>query len=369
MPENKQNDTTKSEKGEIITLAHGAGGRVMQELISKRILNQFSEATLEKFNIDVSLADLDDSAVVDEIVFTTDSHTVKPLFFPGGDIGSLAVAGTINDVSVMGVEPIALSCAFVLEEGFPVKDLDSIITSMGEASKEAGVPIVTGDTKVVERGSVENIFVNTSGIGRRTKALDRNIQIVKEHREFNDRWLKDSNIKPGDKIILTGSVGDHGIALLSYREGYGFETELKSDVKPLNHLLQDAIAVGGIVAMKDPTRGGLANALNEWAEKSGTGILINEDLIPIKSPVHAACEMLGIDPLNIGNEGKAIIGVVPALAEDVLKAVKKHPEGAEAAIIGEVESTDKIKGVVLETLMGGKRIVDPPAGDPVPRIC
>ncbi|MCK5559053.1 MAG: hydrogenase expression/formation protein HypE, partial [Thermoplasmata archaeon] len=210
MPENQQNDSTELEKQEIITLAHGAGGRVMQELISKRMLNQFSEATLEKFNIDVSLADLDDSAVVDEIVFTTDSHTVKPLFFPGGDIGSLAVAGTINDVSVMGVEPIALSCAFVLEEGFPVKDLDRIITSMGEASKEAGVPIVTGDTKVVERGSVENMFVNTSGIGRRTKALDRNIQIVKEHREFNDRWLKDSNIRPGDKIILTGSVGDHG---------------------------------------------------------------------------------------------------------------------------------------------------------------
>ncbi len=354
---------------DTISLAHGAGGRVMQELISKRILGQFSEAALEKLNIEVSLADLDDSAVVDDIVFTTDSHTVKPLFFPGGDIGLLSVAGTINDISVMGVEPIALSCGFILEEGFPVADLDKIITSMGKSSKTAGVPIITGDTKVVERGSLESMFINTSGIGRRTEQLDRNIEIVKEHREFEGRWLKDSNIKAGDKIILTGSIGDHGIALLSYREGYGFETELQSDVKPLNKMLSDCISVGGIVSMKDPTRGGLANSLNEWAEKSKMGIEIKEESIPIKPPVHAACEMLGIDPMTIGNEGKAIIGVVSELADDVLKVVKKHSEGLEAAIIGEVKSQKEIKGVVLETMMGGKRIVDAPAGDPVPRIC
>jgi hydrogenase expression/formation protein HypE len=364
-----QNKAEPNDKMETITLAHGAGGRVMQELIGKRILNQFSKTALGEMNIEVSLADLDDSAVVSDIVFTTDSHTVKPLFFPGGDIGSLSVAGTVNDVSVMGVEPLALSCAFVLEEGFPVSDLDKIITSMGESSKAAGVPIVTGDTKVVERGSLENMFVNTSGIGKRTEKLDKNIEIVKEYREFEGRWLKDSNIRPGDKLILTGSIGDHGIALLSYREGYGFETDLQSDVQPLNKMLGDCVAVGGIVAMKDPTRGGLANSLNEWSEKSGTGILIYEEQIPIKAPVHAACEMLGIDPLNIGNEGKAIIGVVPELAEDVLKAVKAHPEGADAAIIGEVKDSETIKGVVIETLLGGKRIVDAPAGDPVPRIC
>lgn len=354
---------------EKITLAHGAGGRVMQELISKRILGQFSSDILEKFNIEVSLADLDDSAVVNDIVFTTDSHTVKPLFFPGGDIGSLSVAGTINDIAVMGVEPIGLSCAFVLEEGFPISDLDKIITSMGTSSKTAGVPIITGDTKVVERGSVEKMFINTSGIGKRTEQLDKNIEIVKKYRKFEGRWLKDSNLNPGDKIILTGSVGDHGIALLSYREGYGFETELQSDVSPLNKMLQTAISVGGIVAMKDPTRGGLANTLNEWSEKSGVGIHIDEQLIPIKPAVHAACEMLGMDPLTIGNEGKAVIGVVPELAEDVLKAVKGFTEGAEAAIIGEVKVQKEQKGVVMETLMGGRRIVDAPAGDPVPRIC
>jgi hydrogenase expression/formation protein HypE len=319
---NKGNNKKDLDTKETITLAHGAGGRVMQELIGKRILNQFSRGALDKMGIEVSLSDMDDSAVVDDIVFTTDSHTVKPLFFPGGDIGSLSVAGTVNDISVMGVEPLALSCGFVLEEGFPIKDLDRIISSMGQSSKDAGVPIVTGDTKVVERGSVERLFVNTSGIGRRTEQLDRNIELVREYREFEGRWLKDSNIRPGDKIIITGSIGDHGIALLSYREGYGFDTELESDVKCLNHLLADAVAVGGIVAMKDPTRGGLANALNEWSEKSGTGILVQEDKIPIKPPVHAACEMLGMDPLNIGNEGKAIIGVVPELADDVLMALK-----------------------------------------------
>jgi hydrogenase expression/formation protein HypE len=209
----------------------------MQELIAKRILGQFSEGVLDNLNIEVSLADLDDSAVVDDIVFTTDSHTVKPLFFPGGDIGSLSVAGTVNDISVMGVQPIALSCGFVLEEGLPIDELDKIITSIGRCSRSAGVPVVTGDTKVVERGAVEKMFINTSGIGRRTEKLDKNIETVREYREFNGRWLKDSNIHPGDKIILTGSVGDHGIALLSYREGYGFETELQSDVQPLNKML------------------------------------------------------------------------------------------------------------------------------------
>jgi len=354
---------------EKITQAHGAGGRVMQELISKRILNQFSSAVLDELDVEVSLADLDDSAVISDIVFTTDSHTVKPLFFPGGDIGSLSVAGTVNDVSVMGVEPLALSCGFVIEEGFLVVDLDKIITSMGESSKNAGVPIITGDTKVVEHGAMDKMFINTSGIGKRSSVLDKNIELVKSYRPFEGRWLKDSNLKPGDKIILTGSIGDHGVALLSHREGISFETELLSDVQPLNKMLNGCVKVGGIVSMKDPTRGGLANALNEWSEKAKVGIEVEEDKIPIKSAVHAACEMLGIDPLNIGNEGKAIIGVVPEMADEVLKIVKSFHEGVEAEIIGEAKPKEKIKGVVLETLMGGKRIIDAPAGDPVPRIC
>lgn len=352
-----------------ITLAHGAGGRVMQELITKRILDKFTSSDLKSLNIEVSLADLDDSAVINDIVFTTDSHTVAPLFFPGGDIGSLAIAGTVNDISVMGVKPIALSCGFIISEGFPVKDLDRIITSMGEVSKSSGVPIVTGDTKVVEHEALQGMFVNTSGIGIRTELLDKNIETVKSHRDFSGRWIKDSNLEIGDKIILTGSIGDHGIALLSYREGIGFETELKSDVKPLNHLLHNALKVGGIVAMKDPTRGGLANALNEWSDKSKIGILINEEQIPVKPSVHAACEMLGLDPLNIGNEGKAIIGIVPDLADDLVSELKKFHEGMDAAIIGEVKDQNEIKGVILETQLGGKRIVDTPAGDPVPRIC
>jgi hydrogenase expression/formation protein HypE len=352
-----------------ITLAHGAGGRVMQELITKRIINKFSTSELEDLKVEVSLADLDDSAVVNDIVFTTDSHTVDPLFFPGGDIGSLAVAGTINDISVMGAKPIALSCSFILSEGFSIEELDKIITSMGETSKSAGVPIITGDTKVVEHETLQGMFVNTSGVGLRTELLDKNIEIVKKYRKFHGRWLKDTNLTIGDKIILTGSIGDHGIALLSYREGIGFETELKSDVTPLNNLIQEALQIGGIVAMKDPTRGGLANALNEWSEKSGVGILAQEDQIAIKDSVHAACEMLGLDPLNIGNEGKAIIGVVPEMANELLLKIKRLSDGKDAAIIGEVKSRDEIKGVVLETIIGGKRIVDAPAGDPVPRIC
>ncbi len=356
-------------KHDKITMAHGAGGRVMQELISKRILDKFSASELKDLNIEVSLADLDDSAVVNDIVFTTDSHTVDPLFFPGGDIGSLAVAGTINDIAVMGVKPIALSCGFILSEGFAIEKLDKIITSMGETSRAAGVPIITGDTKVVDHKTLHSMFVNTSGIGMRNELLDRNIEIIKEYRDFNGRWLKDSNLKVGDKIILTGSIGDHGIALLSYREGIGFETELKSDVAPLNYLIQGALEIGGIVAMKDPTRGGLANALNEWSEKSDVGILAIEEQIPVKESVHSACEMLGLDPLNIGNEGKAIIGVVPQLADELLAKIKTYPEGKDAAIIGEVRSRVEIKGVVLETIVGGKRIVDAPAGDPVPRIC
>lgn len=347
-----------------ITLADGAGGEKMTRLIKNYVLKHLNSNAK---NIEVGLSDLDDSAVVNGIVFTTDSYTVKPLFFPGGDIGSLAVSGTVNDIAVMGASPIALSSAFVIEEGFPVDDYEKILISMKKTSKHADVPIVTGDTKVVEKNAVEKIIINTSGIGMRNKTLDENIIEVRRYRKFDEKWIKDSNLKDGDKIIVSGSVGDHGIAILSFREGYGFESEIKSDVKPLNKMIEKILKVGGIVSMKDPTRGGLANTLNEFAEKSKTGIMVEEEKIPINEGVRSACEMLGIDPLEIGNEGKAVIGVVREKAEDVLKALRKTNEGRNAEIIG--EATKKVKGVVLKTVVGGRRIVETPIGDPVPRIC
>lgn len=350
-------------KIESIKLAHGSGGAIMQELIKNKILKYLGNAQ----NIEIPLEELDDSSVIDDIVFTTDSHTVKPLFFPGGDIGSLSVCGTVNDIAVMGAEPIALSLSFILEEGFLIDDFEKILKSISEMCKKSDVPVITGDTKVVERGGVEKLITNTSGIGKRSSLLENNILEVKRYRKFNERWLKDSNLKEGDKIICSGTIGDHGIAILSFREGYGFDSIVKSDICPLNKMIAKALEVGGIVAMKDPTRGGVANALNEWSEKSKIGILIEEDKIPVNKEVRSACEMLGIDPLNIGNEGKAIFGVVKEKAEDVLKVLKKTEEGKNAEIIGEVQKD--IKGVAMETFVGGLRIVDFPAGDPVPRIC
>ena len=347
-----------------ITLADGAGGEKMMMLIKNYVLKHLNSNAK---NIDVGLSALDDSAVVNGVVFTTDSHTVKPLFFPGGDIGSLAVAGTVNDVAVMGVSPCALSSAFVIEEGFPVDDYEKILLSMKKTSRYAGVPIVTGDTKVVEKGGIEKMVINTSGIGMRNRTLDENIKEVKRYRRFDEKWIKDSNLREGDNIIVSGSVGDHGIAILSFREGYGFESEIKSDVKPLNKMIEKILKVGGVVSMKDPTRGGLANTLNEFAEKSKTGIMVDEKKIPIKKGVKSACELLGIDPLEIGNEGKIVIGVVKEKAEDILKALRKTKEGKNAEIIG--EATKNVNGVVMKTVVGGRRIVETPIGDPVPRIC
>ena len=351
------------DKSERILMAHGAGGYLMQKLIKEHILS-----ILPKDSFEVGLHALDDSAIVNGVVFKSDSYTVKPLFFPGGDIGRLAVSGTVNDISVMGGKPIALSLALILEEGFPVDDLDRIMYSIADTCREADVYIATGDTKVVERGSLDGCIINCSGIGVRSRYLDYNLDIVRKfRRSFEARWLLDSNIKPGDKIIVSGTIGDHGVAILSCREGYGFESNIRSDVKPLNRMVERALSVGGIVAMKDPTRGGLANLLNEWSEKSRVGILIREEDIPIREGVRAACEMLGIDPLEIGNEGKVVIAVVEEMAEEVLEALRETEEGRDAAIIG--EATDEFEGVAMETLIGGKRIIPPPLGDPVPRIC
>jgi hydrogenase expression/formation protein HypE len=345
-----------------VTMGHGAGGEMMHELISKHII-----PFLPKVDTEVPLHSFDDSAVVDGIVFTTDGHTVKPLFFPGGDIGSLSVCGTINDIAVMGARPLAISCAMILEEGLEFEVLERVSTSIGETCMKAGVPIVTGDTKVMEQGKIERMVIATSAIGRRSNYLDHDLEVASQYRKVDSRWMTDDNLREGDAIIATGTMGDHGIALLSFREGYGFDSVVKSDIAPLNGLVEDILKVGGAVSMKDPTRGGLANAVNEWASKSKVGIEVMENAIPINDAVRNACEMLGLDPLTIGNEGKMIVGVVKEKEEEVLRAIRAHPYGRNAAIIG--HATTKYRGVVLITEVGGKRILEPPVGDPVPRIC
>lgn len=345
-----------------VTMGDGAGGELMHELLSLHII-----PFLPQFPVEVPLRSFDDSAVVDDVVFTTDAHTVKPLFFPGGDIGSLSVSGTVNDIAVMGATPLALSLAVVLAGGLEIDDLERVMKSVGKCSEQANVPVVTGDTKVVESGALDGMIVTTSAIGKRSRFLDNNLKVARDHRPVTSNWLTDDNIQEGDVIIVTGTLGDHGISLLSFREGYGFETDVKSDVAPLNHLIEEVLKVGGAVSMKDPTRGGFANAINEWSSKSGIGIEIEEADVPISEPVQNACELLGLDPMSIGNEGKAIIGCVPSMAEEVLEAIRSHPLGRNAAIVG--KATRKYQRVVLHTEVGGHRILEPPVGDPVPRIC
>ncbi len=348
---------------EHITMAHGAGGSIMAKFIKDYILRYLGGS-----KADVPLEALDDAAVVNDIVLKSDSYTVKPLFFPGGDIGRLAVSGTINDISVLGAQPAALTCGLILEEGLPLKDLERILLSMKETCEEADVYVITGDTKVVERGALGGCVINTSGIGFRTEATDHNLAVVKKYRPgFKASWILDSNLRARDKIIVSGTIGDHGLAVLSAQEGLSFGSEIKSDVRPLNKLVQRLLEVGGITAMKDPTRGGLSNALNEFCEKSNVGILIHEDRIPMKEDVRIACEMLGIDPLEVGNEGKLVIGVIPEVAEEVLAALRGTEEGKEAEIVG--EATEEFNMVVIQTVVGGKRVLMPPVGDPVPRIC
>lgn len=333
------------------SMSHGAGGEVMQSLISDIILGNLSN---KRVNGGVGLDDLDDGATIPfgdyEIVLTTDSHTVNPIFFPGGDIGRISIAGTVNDVSVMGAKPLAIANAMVVSEGFPGEDFERIIKSMDEVCREVDVAIITGDTKVMEQDKLDKIIISTTGIG-----------IVKK-----GEVKRDSSLKLGDKIILTGSIGDHGVSLMSYREGFGFETDLKSDVAPVWGMVKAALDVGGVNAMKDPTRGGIANALNELASKSGVGMLLDEEKIPIKKEVIAASEMLGIDPYEVANEGKVVMGVDADNAEEILQAIRKTKYGKDAQIIGEV-TTDK--HVILETVMGGKRILEAPIADPVPRVC
>ncbi len=345
-----------------VIMNDGAGGELMQEFISKHITSHFP-----KMNSEIPLEALDDSAVVDDVVFTIDGHTVNPLFFPGGDIGRIAISGTVNDISVMGAKPLGVGSSVILEEGLDAAIVDKVMESMGKTSQECGVPVVTGDTKVMGAGEIDKMVITTSAFGKRPDYLDHDMQVANSYRKVDNRWCVDSNTRPGDVIMVSGYMGDHGVALLSFREGYGFETELKSDVQPLNKMIEKALRVGGIVAMKDPTRGGLANTLNEWADKSKCQLDINEADIPIRDGVENACELLGIEPLNIGNEGKCVFSVVPEMAEEVLKALRATPEGKDAAIIG--RAVEGPARVVLKTEVGGKRILEPPSGDPVPRIC
>ena len=334
-----------------IGMSHGAGGEVMQSLISDVILGNL---TNKRVNGGVGLDDLDDGATIPlddyEIVMTTDSHTVNPIFFPGGDIGRIAIAGTVNDVSVMGAKPLAIANAMVISEGFSGEDFERIIKSMDEVCREVGVAVITGDTKVMEKDKLDKIVISTAGIGIAKKGEVK----------------RDSSLEVGDKVILTGSIGDHGVSLMSYREGFGFETDLKSDVAPVWGMVKAALDIGGVDAMKDPTRGGIANALNELASKSGVGMLLDEEKIPIKRQVTAASEMLGIDPYEVANEGKVIMGVKPDKADEILEAIRKTKYGKDAQIIGEVTGD---KHVILETVMGGKRILEEPIADPVPRVC
>lgn len=322
----------------------------MMKLISDIFLKELKLKSAGEVGLDA----LDDGATISiggkTLVMTTDSHTIKPLFFPGGDIGRLAVAGTINDLAVMGGRPLAMSCAIVLEEGFSTDDLTKITQSMDATAREVGCPLITGDLKVMERGALDGAVVTTTGIG------------------LAETLVTDRGLRPGDKIIVTGTIGDHGITILAHREGIAVDVDLASDVAPIWETVEAALKVGGVTAMKDPTRGGLAAALNEMASKAEVGILLRESDIPIAEPVKATGEMLGIDPLQITNEGKAVMAVDPEKFEKVLAAIRKTKYGQRASFIGEV-TKDHPGNVLLETVVGGKRLLDSPIGDPAPRIC
>lgn len=335
-------------KEDRILLAHGSGGRLMQELIREIFTRRFNNPVLNQMDDSASL-----NASRERIAFTTDTYVVQPIFFAGGDIGKLAVCGTVNDLATTGASPKYISVAFIIEEGLSIKDLEKIIDSMVLSAKEAEVVIVTGDTKVVEKGGADKLFINTTGVGFIPKKTN----------------ISGSNAKPGDKIILSGTIGDHGIAIMSQREGLEFKTKIKSDCAPLNGLVATMLkASSKIHALRDPTRGGLASTLNEIAEQSQVEILVEEDKVPIKEEVLGACEMLGYDPFHVANEGKMVAIVESSEALKVLQAMRGHHYGKEAQVIGEVTSRAPGK-VVVKTSMGAHRILDMLVGEQLPRIC
>jgi hydrogenase expression/formation protein HypE len=335
---------------EVVKLEHGGGGSMMRELIENVFISKYGRNRVKK---GVGLPDMDDGATIPidgkHLVFSTDATTVRPLFFPGGDIGKLAIFGAVNDLSMMGAEPLALSSAFIIEEGVSFELLKRVVYSINDALEEVEIPISAGDTKVVEKGGVDQLLIASSGIGISTAIVT------------------DSGLCPGDKIILTGTIGNHQLALLSIREGLELETSVKSDVAPLLKIVKSAIKIGGVTSMKDPTRGGVSGALNDMARKSAVDVILREEEIPIQGAVRSASELLGLDPLELANEGIAIMGVKPDSADEILKTIKRIPNGRNAAIVGEVVGG---KGLVIkETFIGGRTIVREPVGSPMPRIC
>ncbi|RJP39759.1 MAG: hydrogenase expression/formation protein HypE [Desulfobacteraceae bacterium] len=335
------------EKSKIL-LDHGGGGRLSRDLISAMMLPAFDNPILAR---------MDDGAQLEidgrRMAFSTDGYVVDPIFFPGGDIGSLAVYGTVNDIAMCGAVPLYLSAGLIIEEGFPAADLEKIIKSMGLAAQTAGVSVVTGDTKVVPRGAADKIFIHTSGIGLIPEGVHVGAHLA----------------RPGDRIILSGAIADHGMTILAQRQSLGFDGPLTSDSAPLNHMVQAMLAASKeIHVLRDPTRGGVGTALNEIALSSTIGIRIIEKRIPIQKSVRALCEILGFDPLYVANEGKLLAFAPPDQAAAVLAAIRTHPLGRDAVVIGEV--VDDHPGiVVLETLIGGERIIDMPLGEQLPRIC
>lgn len=331
-----------------VDLSHGSGGRAMAQLIEQMFVRAFENDWLRQGN-DGACFPLPPG----RIVMATDSHVVSPLFFPGGDIGCLSVHGTINDVAMAGAQPLYLSASFILEEGFPLRDLQRIVGSMAHAAREADVAIVTGDTKVVEQGKGDGVFITTTGLG----VVPEGVQVA------GDR------ARPGDAILLSGPVGDHGVAIMSLRANLGFTTSLRSDTASLHRMVAEILAVAGdIHCLRDPTRGGVATTLNEIALQSGVGMVLREDAIPVRREVAAACELLGLDPLYVANEGKLVCICPGEEAATVLRAMQANPLGSGAAIIGEVVE-DAHCFVQMETGFGGRRMVDWLSGEQLPRIC
>lgn len=332
-----------------VLLAHGGGGRLTQMLIEKLFLPSFRNPALEALH-DGALLEVEDG----RLAFSTDSFVISPLFFPGGDIGSLAVHGTVNDLAMCGATPLALSVGLILEEGLPMEDLWRIVSSMREAAETVGAPIVTGDTKVVDRGKGDGAFVNVTGIGRIPGGVE----------------LSPERVRPGDRILVNGTIADHGVAILSVREGLEFETALTSDSAPLHELMARALEAGGsgLHVARDPTRGGVASVLHEIAGQAGVGIVLEEALLPYRDAVRGACEILGLDPLYVANEGKCLLFVSPESEEKVLRTIRAHPLGRDAAVIGEVVAGHPGQ-VHMRSAIGGTRVVDLLVGEPLPRIC
>lgn len=335
---------------ETIQMAHGAGGVLSRELTRNVFLPCFGNSALDLLDDQAKL-----SIGAERVAFTTDTFVISPIFFPGGTIGDLAVNGTVNDLAVGGAMPLYLSAGFVLEEGFPLVDLQKVVRSMADAACKAGVQIVTGDTKVVERGQCDGIFINTSGLGVIKNGID----------------ISCMNLKPGDSIIVSGTLGDHGMAVMAAREGLSFQSEIISDTMSLCELISEILdEVPEVHAMRDPTRGGLAATLNELAEASGKGIVLEESAFPVRPDVQGACELLGIDPLNVANEGKVVVAVPRQSAGKVLRIMQQqtYPSAGNAAIIGEVVD-DHPGMVIIRTLLGSRRILEMPLGEQLPRIC